>query len=393
VTDTDSKTTAPPGATETAVPIPRARPRGRQRKAVSWVAVAVTVVAAGGLAYTERSHYLHPGAPADTGTIDNSASVSTATATRRDLTSQTQVNGTLGYAGTYTLSGTPAHGILTALPAVGQVIRQGQGVYGVGGNPVTLLYGAVPAYRDLKLNDTGADVKQLNADLVTVGDATRAQIDPSSDTFTWQTMTAVEKLQAAMGVDQDGTLHLGQAVFLPTALRVSATPATLGAPVGGTVVQGTSTTRQVAVQLDATLQARVKVGDKVTITLPDDSTTTGKVATIGSVATAPSGQGGSSATPTVEVDVSLDDPAATGTLDQAPVQVSITSASVQGALVIPVTALLALNGGGYAVEVAAPNGTHTLVPVTLGIFDDADGLVQVTDTGLRPGDRVVVAGQ
>jgi hypothetical protein len=40
--------------------------------------------------------------------------------------------------------------------------------------------------------------------------------------------------------------------------------------------------------------------------------------------------------------------------------------------------------------VAGADGTHRLVTVSLGLFDDAAGLVQVTGPGLRPGERVVV---
>jgi len=90
------------------------------------------------------------------------------------------------------------------------------------------------------------------------------------------------------------------------------------------------------------------------------------------------------------VDVTPTDPAATGNLDQAPVTVSITTASVKDALVVPVDALLALAGGGYAVEVVSSSGLHSLVPVTLGLFDDADGLVAVTGSGLAAGQHVVV---
>ena len=92
------------------------------------------------------------------------------------------------------------------------------------------------------------------------------------------------------------------------------------------------------------------------------------------------------------MDVTVSDPAATGTWDQAPVQVGITTASVRGALVVPVTALLAQSGGGYAVEVvgAGARATNHLVPVSLGLFDDADGLVQVTGSGLAAGQKVVV---
>jgi multidrug efflux pump subunit AcrA (membrane-fusion protein) len=88
--------------------------------------------------------------------------------------------------------------------------------------------------------------------------------------------------------------------------------------------------------------------------------------------------------------VSPTDPTATGTWDQAPVNVTITTGSVTNVLVVPVDALLVQSGGGYALEVAGANGARHLVHVTLGLFDDADGLVQVTGSGLAAGQRVVV---
>jgi hypothetical protein len=202
-------------------------------------------------------------------------------------------------------------------------------------------------------------------------------------------------------------------VFLPTAARVTALTATLGAPIseGAPVLQATSTRRQVTVNLDASQQADVAVGDKVTITLPNNRTTPGVVSSVGTVATCPPGSGssgsaspgssssgicptdsspGSTATPTVTVDITPSDPAATGTWDQAPVQVTITIASVEHALVVPVDSLLAQPGGGYAVEVIDPNDFDRVVPVSLGLFDDADGLVQVSGTGLTAGQHVIV---
>jgi len=83
-------------------------------------------------------------------------------------------------------------------------------------------------------------------------------------------------------------------------------------------------------------------------------------------------------------------PADAGSLDQAPVQVAITTATVHHALVVPVNALLALAGGGYAVDVAAADGTHRLVSVSVGLLDNAAGLVQVTGSGLAAGQHVVV---
>ena len=88
--------------------------------------------------------------------------------------------------------------------------------------------------------------------------------------------------------------------------------------------------------------------------------------------------------------VTPSDPAATGTWDQAPVQVGITTASVPNALVVPVSALLAQSGTGYAVEVVGAGASSHLVPVSLGLFDDAAGLVQVTASGLAAGQEVVV---
>jgi hypothetical protein len=273
------------------------------------------------------------------------------------------------------------------------------------GSPVVLLYGSTPAYRSLSKGMTGADVGQLNADLVALGDATSKALDPSSDYFSAATASALKKLQANLGVDQTGSLALGRAVFLPTAARVTSVVATLGAPVepGATVLQATSETREVIVQLDATQQSEVKVGDHVIVTLPDNETTPGVVTSVGTVATSPSSgggapgssgsgssSGGSGGTPTIPVDVTPSDPTATGTLDQAPVTVTITTGTVNHALVVPVDALLAQSTGGYAVEVVGADGSHHLVPVALGLFDDAAGLVQVTASTLTAGERVVV---
>jgi multidrug efflux pump subunit AcrA (membrane-fusion protein) len=71
------------------------------------------------------------------------------------------------------------------------------------------------------------------------------------------------------------------------------------------------------------------------------------------------------------------------------VTVNITTSTAKDALVVPVGALLAQSSGGYAVEVVGAGNTRQLVPVSVGLTDDADGLVQVTGA-LIPGQRVVV---
>src|SRR6266496_1103917 len=238
---------------------------------------------------------------------------------------------------------------------------------------------------------TGADVAQLNHDLAALGYVDRTDVDRAWDEFGWATKAGTEKLQEHLGVEQTGQLTLGQVVFLPTAARVTTVHATLGGPASGPIMTATSTTRQVSVDLDASRQSEVKAGDHVTITLPDNSTTPGLVSSVGTVATTPSASGSGGATaPTVTVHITPTDPRATGGLDQAPVQVAITAAAVHNVLVVPVNALIGLSGGGYAVEVANADGTHRLVSVSPGLFDDAAELVQVTGSGLAAGQHVVV---
>jgi hypothetical protein len=340
--------------------------------------------------------------------------VSTATVRMGELSASVSVDGTLTYAAQP--DGAPysvvneAHGAYTELPTVGQVIHQGEVLYRVNDSPVVLLYGSTPAYRSLSVGASGPDVTQLNADLVRLGYAKRAQLNPTSSTFGSATIVALEKLQAAAGLAPSGTLPRGQAVFEPTALRVTdlALPLGGGAQVGQMVLQGTSTRREVQVALSATQQTDVTVGDKVSITLPDNKTTAGVVSTVGTVATCPSSSASASSsstatgtdscspgnsaggTPTIDVNVTPSDPAVTGTWDQAPVQIGITTAKVRSALTVPVNALVSRSSGGYAVEVVDGRGAEHLVRVSLGLFDDAEGLVQVTGSAIAAGQKVVV---
>jgi hypothetical protein len=336
------------------------------------------------------------------GVADNAYPTSLYTVARQDLSDQSQVSATLGYAGSYSVVN-HAEGTVTSLPTVGQVVTQGHVLYQVNGQPVVLLYGSTPAYRSLSegasaTDVTGPDVRELNEDLVALGYVTSAELSPASDEFSWWTKAGVEDLQAALGVTRNGTLALGQAVFLPTAARVTSVAATLGAAAGPgqPVLSASSTTRQVSIALDTGQQSEVAVGDHVTITLPDSQNTPGVITSVGTVATAPAtsnsstSPAGSSTSPTITVLASPTDPAATGDWDQAPVEVTITTGSVSDALVVPVDALLAQTGGSYAVEVVGAGRIHRLVPVSLGLFDDADGLVQVTGSGLAAGQRVVV---
>lgn len=343
--------------------------------------VLVLVAGGGAVAVTDPFAAVRPSA------AGSGAATSLATLTSGPLSSQTQVNATLGFTGSYSVVN-QATGTFTWLPAPGKVIGQAQVLYRVDGNPVILLYGRTPTYRNLAVGDSGADVRQLNDDLVVLGYADTANIaELGRDYFSWETRYGLERLQKHLGVTQTGTLALGAAAFLPAEARITSISGTLGAdaPPGQAIMQATSTALAVTVPLNADLQTEVKAGDNVTITLPDGATTPGVVSSVGTVATV-----NSSGTATISVQVTLSDPAAVHGLDQAPVQVTITTASVTNALSVPVDALLAQAGGGYAVEVAGAGGSHHLVRVSVGLFDDAAGVVQVTGPGLSAGQRVVV---
>jgi putative peptidoglycan binding protein len=457
------------------------------------------------------------------------AGTAIATVRRTALSSQLNGTGVLQYAAQR--NGSPytvvnqARGVLTALPSPGQVIRQGQVLYRVAGQPVVLLDGSTPAYRTLTKGDTGPDVRQLNADLVTLGYAARSALDPTSDHFGSATADALKRLQADLGVSRTGSLKLGAAVFLPSPLRITkvigtvgtgssanpnhgsgqpasatvqphtefvsltstSTPTTPTAPTPNTpadnpssgsqkrcapskhhkctpakrkprqrhphkphgtkptkpkkpsksapssnhgagspppasghspgrgagkprpapnhpgggsgngqtpaqpILEATSTRREVVVNLDATNLASVRVGDRVVITLPDGQTTPGVVTRIGTVATSSGGgaggSGSGSSPPTVPIYITLQHPQAAGSIDQAPVQVQITTATIRHALAVPVTALLALGPGQYAIRTFQ---AQHLVRVAVGLLDDASGLVQIKSPTLTAGQQILL---
>ena len=354
----------------------------RGRRAVASVAVIVVLAAGAGIAWRSGAFRSR----GSSGAGQEAPPPATKPVVREDLASTTPVSATLGYAQSYTVRG-QGSGKLTWLPPVGQVISQGQVLYRVdNGSPVVLLYGSVPAWRPLNEGLTGADVTQLNQDLVALGYASGSQISAlGSDDFSTETAYAVQQMELALGVSSPpGSLPLGSVVFEPGAIRVTEVAGSLGGPALGPVLAATSDHHVVTIPLSTAQETEVAAGDSVVITLPDGASTPGKISSVGTVATA------AASNATITVTVTLTNPSAAGTLDQAPVTVYITTASSSGpVLAVPVAALLAQSSGRYAVEVIGTGGTRRLVPVTVGIFDDNSGMVQVTGA-LTPGERVVV---
>jgi hypothetical protein len=362
--------------------------RGRRRRVIVTVAGALVLTAGAGAVWLAGG-FLAPG-HAGLGKVTGLYRTRTQAVHRETLSAQATLSATLGYAGSYVVrapGSSPRAGssaVFTWLPPLGRVIRLAQVLYRTNtGVPTCLLYGRVPAWRALQQGMRGADVAQLNHDLVRLGYAGREYLaGPGWDYFSLGTSYGLERLQAKLGLEQTGTLPLGQAVFEPQALRVAALRASLGAAASGPVFSATSARHVVSIKLSVADQSEVDTGDPVTVTLPDGSVTPGMISSVGKVAT---GHGSSA---TITVLVRLAHPRKAGHLDQAPVTVTITTSRVRNVLAVPVAALVA-RPGGYAVDVVSA-GRHRLVPVTPGLFDDTAGMVQVTGPGLSAGQRVVV---
>lgn len=431
-----------------------------------------------------------------------SSSSATTTVQRRDLVETDTEPGTLGHTNQQTvynrLSGT-----ITWLPSVGQVITPGQALLRIADEPVILMNGRTPAYRDLGPSDGDAlDILELNRNLVALGfDPEGVVVDDA-----WQAATTagVDALQASLGEAETGTLKLGQVVFLhgnrlvssisaplgsQAALRVAPpapeyvsltttgttsvgattstragaprhhamTPNTLPALLellkaetaqlkaaeaqlraarstppqsgGGTprkanpspaadtkspknnnsannpagvnaggesaiAVMTTSSTRiVVSVQLDPSKQSEAKVGRHVAVIMPSGKSVGGRISAVGPATQPPNGNSGagdgtggnattgSGSSTTVPVTIiPRGHPSGKG-LNHASVSVKFAQARAKHVLSVPVTALLATQGGRYVLQEAASR--HRLIPVTLGLF--AAGYVEISGTGIYPG--------
>lgn len=343
----------------------------------------------------------------------STGATATAAVMRTTLASQQQVAGTLERARTYTLVSQQSAGTVTELPTPGSVIGRGQPLYWIDGHAVRLLYGTQATWRTLALGVTdGADVLQLKRNLKALGFTAYGALTVN-DNFDWATAVAIEQWQRAQGAAQTGVIPLGVIAFLPGAVRVTSQLALAGSPAapGAQLLGLSSTDLAVSVPLDPSLRQLVHGGDRVQIQLPEGQTTPGRVTQIGAEATAAGGQttlagspsanaggaapsssgfptqGGGAPSATVPVMISLDRPGDARGLDQVPVQVGITDTVHRDVLAVPITALLALAGGGYAVAVDQ-KASRTLIPVNPGIFGGK--LVEVSSSRLLPGMRVEV---
>jgi multidrug efflux pump subunit AcrA (membrane-fusion protein) len=322
---------------------------------------------------------------AGAGTAGAATPTNTAGVERRDLVDREAVDGTLGYADSSPLRA-GASGTLTEIRESGDVVRRGESLYDLEDRPAArLMYGGLPAWRDFTpYMDDGEDVRQLERNLRALG------YDPDGDMtvddeWTWATTEAVERFQDDRDMTVDGSLSQGEVLFRPGPTRVGELKATIGQEVapGAELATLASTTREITVALDADRQELARASDDVTVEMPNGKLVRGRISEVGKVASQPASE---EEEPTIEVTIALRGRAARGTgFDQAPVDVGFAAERRKNVLAVPVTALLARAGGGFAVE--TPEGR--LVPVEPGMY--ADDYVEVAGSGLREGMQVVTA--
>lgn len=296
-------------------------------------------------------------------------------------------------------------GAITSVAAPGTAVATGTVLFWQGGFPVVAIEGdssTTPALtRDLNTSSSnGVDVKLFEAMLVAGG------FDPDSaividDDFDDATAAAVQRWWASLGVTADAaeiTVPAGSFVVVPGGLFAGPALVTDGAaPVGDAVVLGLTTAARQVTTSAPVGDATFAVGAAIDVEFPDGTISVGTVVSVGNVAVSADNVPGS--TPTVDITLHVADiPATVDDFVQIPVTLRVVSEAQTGAFVVPVSALVALAEGGYAVQVVTADvadgstvpsdAATTLIAVTPGLF--ADGFVSITGDQVAVGLKVVV---
>jgi peptidoglycan hydrolase-like protein with peptidoglycan-binding domain len=358
--------------------------KSRRRRERAAVAAAALALVAGGAGYAIAGD--------DGEATSETASPATATTEikRQDLVETDTVDGTLGYSDERTVVNR-LPGTVTWTPAVGNVVRVNRPLYEVDGRKVYLLDGSYPVYRPLTAGLAGKDVLQLERNLRALGfDEDRAmRVDRTWDAGT---TAAVRGWQRSKGIADTGAIEAGRVVFQPGGRRVATLSADTGSPAASgapddqqsppALMTTTSTKRIVTVDLETTQYSLADKGASVLVEMPDGNKVAGTITRVGRVAEKPPPSAEDSDPPaTIELTIRLERRSGVA-LDQAPVDVELEKKRARDVLTIPVTALLARQGGTFAIEVRDGNRRRT-VPVKTGLYTDGD--VEISGPGLRAG--------
>jgi multidrug efflux system membrane fusion protein len=275
-------------------------------------------------------------------------------------------------------------GTVTAVAGEGDILVHGDTLFVVEGDPVTLFVTDVPFYRTLDVGSVGDDVRVLEEALVSFGfDADGALV--VDDLFDEATTDSLVAWQVSIGAPVDGVLNIGEIMVTEDPIRVAASHISIGSNVtqGTQIYTPSTSTSVVSVQLLAEDQELIVAGDPVVVVMPNGDKEAASVATVGNIAIRSQELG-----TYFEVEIILDSEGAAAGLDEAPVDVEVIDDLVENVLVVPVTALLALGEGGYAVQIDTGSGQTRLIAVDAGMY--ADGSVEITSSELEAGMRVVV---
>ncbi|MFF4097486.1 peptidoglycan-binding protein [Streptomyces sp. NPDC001834] len=373
-------------AAGTATPADGSRaPARRRRRRIVVPLVLVAVLGGSGVLAAVRPWERH-GSPSAQQSVDHA----TVPVQKGSLSSGIQVGGALAY-DTPTPVVAAGRGTITALPAVGAVVKAGAKLYEVDGRPVVLLTGDRPMWRDLGPGAAdGLDIKQLKRNLIKLGHADGLGLT-ADQKFTAGTATAVKRWQKALGQQQTGTVALGSVVVLPKpTVRVQQLGAQLGSALGATTVMTVTSTDLVATVQPADNQlSQFKPNGRVTVKLTDGSTVNGRIRSLvrgGPGNGEDNGPGGGGGSDKTTVTIALDSQRQAKQAGPSSATVTVVGNTVSDALIVPVTALLALDGGGYGVQVT-DGSTTRLVKIQLGLV--ADAKAQITGD-VRAGDQVVI---
>jgi len=294
----------------------------------------------------------------------------TATVAKKTLTRSETVSGSLGYGDVVPVPAAPGgRGMVTWLPAAGDVIERGATVYRVDQERVPLLYGSIPLYRTLSTGSKGDDVRQLERNLSALG-YTGFTVD---DKYTAATGNAVREWQKDLGRVRTGRLEPGDAVVSSGARRVAELATQPGTAATGILLKWTGTTRVVDVDLSTDYADLVRLGAAAAVDLPDGGQAAAKVTGIGAPTSNAKGDGA-----TLPVELTVTDQRKLGRYQVAKVKVELAAETHRDVLAVPVDALVARPGGGYAV---VAGGRY--LPVKTGIF--ADSYVEISGAGVVAG--------
>ncbi|MFE0425305.1 peptidoglycan-binding protein [Streptomyces sp. NPDC058953] len=290
----------------------------------------------------------------------------TAAVTRADLVQSHTVDGKIDFARRRAVK-SAVPGTVTVAPREGATVTRGQALYELDDKPVTLLYGPVPAFREMKVGDRGSDVLQLERNLVALGLGRGILVDPRYDEAT---EAAVERWQTSLNRVPTGRVGHGHVVFQPERVTVVRADAALADRVGpDTPVLTVASTRPVVRADLGQNEARYAAdGTKVEVTLPSGKSVQGRVtgtvrpadASGGGSGGGGGGGGGSGDGITVEIALDGGTSAVSGEDTEATANVRFISKSRQDVLTVPVEAIVALRGtdGGYGLQIVELRGIH-----------------------------------